>query len=40
MAELFVVLQAREWGQSFWLVASSVVGGLAAMELGLALGAG
>ena len=40
MAELFVVLQARAWGQSFWLVASSVVGGLAAMELGLALGAG
>lgn len=39
MAELFVVVQAREWAQTFWLVASSVVGGLAAMELGLALGA-
>ena len=38
MAEVFAVLRARAWGETLGLLASSVLGGLLAMELGLAIG--
>lgn len=38
MAEVFAVLRERAWGETLGLLGSSVVGGLLAMELGLAIG--
>ena len=38
MAEVFAVLRERAWGETLGLLASSVLGGLLAMELGLAIG--
>jgi hypothetical protein len=38
MAELFVVLRERRWGESVLLGGGSVLGGLIAMAMGLATG--
>ena len=40
MAELFVVLRGRRWGEAVLLGGGSVLGGLIAMATGLAIGEG